>query len=152
MGLIILLQSCFPDPARVNIVSPSFPKITVSSSSTTSGEFVKVTVKTLLALSEQSYLDEASIDFNFGICFIPEGIQGCRRGTTFALPEGIRIMEGETNSINVNRVVKRGEYIPVEHTFSFTSVEPIKITLIGIGEGSSSAASLPQDYVAVTFK
>jgi hypothetical protein len=132
-------------------VSPSSPKITVSSSNIASGEFTKVTVKALLTLSEQSYLNEAPINFSFGVCFLSENMEGCMRGNTFVLPDNIRLIEGETNFVSINTVVKRGEYIPIEHTFSFTATKPAKITLIGVGEGSSDTASLPQDYVLVTF-
>lgn len=153
--LALLLAACVKsDPLYDFPGSSSFPTVTASSTNASPGDFVEVTVKVLVSLDERSSYEERTTDFDFGVCFfMPEDMLNCSPGTSFVLPEGIMIKEGESHVIPVKQTVKRGQYVTIEHTFNFTSSIPQEVTLVGQTEGpSENNASLPKDYVLVTFE
>ena len=153
---VLLLQSCIPDPVRTGTVSVSSPEISVSSSTELSGEFIEVTVSSILHLSDDSSYAERSTRFSFGICFIPRRVstvEGCSPGESFTLPDGIVVRQGEIQVDDIEVVVSRGEYVNIEHKFSFTASESMEITLVGRAEGQTTNSSTrDQDLVYVRFE
>jgi hypothetical protein len=151
--LSLLLTSCVKLDSLYDLAGPSgFPTVTVSSTNVAQGNFVEVTVKTLVYLDPRSSLEANKTDFDFGICFALEGKQNCTPGTRFILPQNVFLKGEESNFVYVNQVVKRGEYISIEHTFNFSSTAPGTVTLVGVGEGPyTNLSQLPKDYVSVTF-
>jgi hypothetical protein len=167
LALGIYLSACNPSTDFFDYVVTSTPSYEADQRTAGVGEPVEVTLATTFKLFEQSRVPQRAVtEIELGACFgtsvaqseslnNPHGYCAAIE-TDESLPAWLSLADSTSHVSAVPKViVRRGQEVRVEHTFSFTRTEPGQVVILpalGFYAEGDGQHYVGGEYLTVTFE
>ena len=169
-GLVLILSACTTPDDQFDYIESTPVTITASPLNAKVGEAVEVTLAGNIGLNERSRVPERPIsDITLGVCFAPGGTvddnpvsesHGLCNNEIMLLPTSFQMLNVTEYYEELDDVVvRRGEKLEYNHSFTFTLSEAKELVLVPelnwrdeFFEGPSGSSNIEQNFPKVTFE